>query len=144
MTYHSNVMRYKLKDPIELERAADYLSKLAGREATVDIKRVNPNRTLQQNKYLHVLISYFGLQTGYTSAEAKIMYKKINKDLYVYKKNGGVFLRSSADLNTEEMTKSIDRFRQYGAEQGIDLPSADDKTFLEWAQQQIENTRAYL
>lgn len=137
-------MRFKLKDTAELDRAADYLAKLAGREAVVDIKRWNPNRTLQQNKFYHVVLAYWGLQTGYTSEEAKQLIKQMQPDIYIYEKNDKTFIRSSASINTADMSRSIDRFRQWSAEQGIDLPSADDKNFLEWCEQQIENTGAYL
>lgn len=137
-------MRFKLADKTELDRAADYLAKLAGREAVVDIKRWNPKRSLSQNKFYHVILSYWGLQCGFTLEESKQFIKQQQPDLYQYRKDGGTFMRSSADLSTTDMAKSIDRFRQWSAEQGIDLPDADDKNFLEWCATQIENSGAYL
>ncbi len=117
---------------------------LIEKKATVEIKRVIKRRTINQNSYLHLLLSAFGLHFGYTTEEAKVLYKRFNKDIYAYEKAGEVFLRSSADLNTQEMMKSIDRFRQFSAEQDYPLPSATDEAAMRSLENAIETAQHYL
>ena len=69
--------------------------------------------------------------------------KSANKDLFcqvVYDtlaRRNTCKLRSSADLSVEEMTTSIERFRNWSSQEaGIYLPSADEKNYLE--QMEIE------
>mgnify|MGYP000894825755 FL=1 len=68
---------------------------------------------------------------GYTLEEAKLVYKQVNESTYYYEKKGRQFIRSSADLNTAEMTKTIDKFRQKSADAGFPLPSAEDREWLD-------------
>lgn len=95
-------------------------------------------RTTQQNKYLHLIIGYLAIETGNTLDYAKeVFYKRTsNKELYVREKDDDIlgrveYLRSSADLTKEEMTLSIERFRNWSSEvAGVYLPSANEQEFL--------------
>lgn len=137
-------MKYDLANAIEQEAAHEYIDKLAERGKIVEVTRKEPNRTIPQNSYLHLLLGIFGLHFGYTIDESKILYKQMNKDLYYYRKKGRPFTRSSADLTKEEMAKSIDVFMQKSAEQGCELPLAtDEKAMMHW-ENQIETNRRYL
>lgn len=90
-------------------------------------------RSTAQNSYLHVVLGsvamYVGESLEYVKQE---LYKRtVNPDIYVVEKDNRalghiVTLRSSKDLDKEEMTRSIDRFRKWAAEQGIYTPSPDD------------------
>lgn len=134
-------MIYDLKDLQETRKAVDYLAKLSATEQLVEIKRISPNRTLRQNAYLHLIITAFGNNFGYTPDEAKMLYKYINKEIYKYKRHGLPFWRSSADLTKEEMAQSIDRFRAKSAEMGYDLPEADQLAWIRQLQNEVERTR---
>lgn len=132
-------MKYQLTTVDEIEKAFAYLQLLVEREAEVDIKRVVQSRSLNQNSYLHLLLGIFGLETGYERHEAKILYKReANPDIYVYDKNGTKFMRSSADLDTAEMARSIDKFIKYAGEQGIELPAANNDDALRYWSNEIE------
>ena len=137
-------MRFHLQNQTEVDRATAYLASLAAKEVTIDIKRVHYPRSLRQNAYLHTLLAYFATQAAYTLAEAKDIYKQMNAGIYHYEKHGYSFYRSSADLDKAEMTQSIERFREWSAEQGIDLPAPSDTDFLEWAQDMIAMNEGYL
>lgn len=55
------------------------------------------------------------------------------------------YLRSSRDLDTQEMTTAIERFRNYSsAECGLYLPAPHEGESLFFAQQQIEQFKEYL
>lgn len=133
-------MKYNLENSIEVKKAKAHLDKLIEKQQVVDIKKVVPSRSNPQNRYLHLLIHAFGNHFGWTAKEAKELYKHINNDIYRYEKQGVMFYRSSADLNVDEMTVSIDRFREYSAEQGYPLPLATDEAWLIELDNEIERS----
>lgn len=138
-------MKFNLAIPAEVERARKYFDNLIDKKFIAEVKRVSPKRSLNQNSYLHLLLNAFGLHFGYTLDEAKTVYKRdINPEIFVYEKAGSKFLRSSADLTKEEMTKSIDRLREYSAEQGYPLPTATDQGWLRELENAVEQNRYYL
>jgi hypothetical protein len=138
----TTAMRYLLKNKDELDAAFLYLTKLAGKEVVAEVKEVRPKRSGQQNRYLHLLIGFYGLETGYRLDEAKTIYKRIaNPDTFVYEKDGIYFLRSSADLDSAEMTKSIDRFKEFALEHnGVRLPDANNEDELRSIQNKMEES----
>lgn len=137
-------MKFNLDDTAETERAFSYLTELVGRHGIVDIKKVSPVRSLNQNAFLHVLIGAFAANFGWSLQEGKTKYKRVNSDLYAYEKNGEQFLKSSANLTVEEMSRSIERFREFSAEQGYPLPSAEDAGWLMQIENEIERAGRYL
>lgn len=90
-------------------------------------------RSSAQNNYLHCLLGVVAMYVGESLEYVKqeIYKRMVNPELYVVEKDNKtlghiVTLRSSKDLNKEEMSASIDRFRKWAAEQGIYTPSPDD------------------
>ena len=113
-------MILNLSNDFGLSRFKEYTIKLINERAIVDIKKKHPKRSLPQNAYLHLILGWFALEYGCTIEEAKLDFykRKANYQLYVTKKTnkrGEDFesVRSSKELTTEEMTLSIDRFRNY-------------------------------
>jgi len=138
-------MKYNLANKPELDQAWEYLQKLTGQEAIVNITKVNPKRTLNQNSYLHVLLGIAGLEWGYSMEEIKTLWKReVSQRIFLYEKNGKKFLRSSADLTTKELTDAIEQLRKYAAEQGLVLPSPDEEEKLRYFSNQIEREGQYL
>ena len=137
-------MKYNLANKDEKKQAMSYFMTLANKKALVEVKKLQRNRTLRQNAYLHLIIGYFGVHFGYTLDEAKIIYKDINRSTYMYEKRDRKFYRSSADLDTAEMTKTIDRFRQVSAEQGCPLPPPTDLEWLRQIENEIERNGQYV
>lgn len=136
-------MKYNLDDEQELAEAATYLAQLAGKHQQVEIKRIVPRRTLNQNSYLHLIISAFGDYFGYDLEEAKMIYKYLNKDIYMYTKNKMTFWRSSAKVTKDEMRVSIDRFRAASMRQGYELPLALDQKWLQRIENDLEKSKYY-
>lgn len=137
-------MLFNLANQQGLASAREYLNQVARLGKRVEILRKAEHRTLPQNAYLHLILGYFGTQTGYTLAESKLLYKRLNSDLYVYEKNKTKFMRSSADISKENMAKTIDRFMQYSDEQGVPLPLAANQDFLDLATNTVEAQKKYL
>lgn len=137
-------MKFNLKLPAEAGRATDYLNTLIKNGSLAEVKKISPKRSLNQNSYLHLLLSAFGAHFGYTLEEAKLIYKEINPKVYAYEKKGRTFYRSSADLTKDEMTASIERFRDKSAEAGYPLPTATDQGWLRELENSIEAQEKYL
>lgn len=137
-------MKYNTKSKKEAHDAFEYLSNLVGKEAMVEVKKISPKRSLNQNAYLHLIIGAFAVHFGYEMPEAKEVYKDINHTIYHYKKKGRVFKRSSADLTKEEMARSIDRFREASDKAGYPLPLATDQEWLRHIDNAIEQHKYYL
>lgn len=50
-------MKYNTAIKKEAEDAADYLITLIDKKQIVEVKKINPNRSLNQNAYLHLIIA---------------------------------------------------------------------------------------
>ena len=145
-------MWYNLKNGIELQRFRDRCVELQNKAAMVELVE-KKSRSIQSNKYLHLMLSSFGLQFGYTLEEVKTHFYKLtaNKDIFVRegidKFTGEIYtyLRSSADLTQDEMSKSIDNFRAWSKEEtGFDFPSSDEYIALLHIRHDVENQQKYL
>lgn len=131
-------MKYDLTNPESLKKALAYFHMLQSSGAKCEIKKIHPKRSLSQNRYLHLLFGKYGLEFGWTIEEAKLVVKE--QLGYSYEKNGKVFSKSTADMNTKELTDFIDKFRNMSATQGCYLPRPDEINFdLENEIQQYDN-----
>lgn len=127
-------MTYDLSNPLHrklfVKRCNHLLKKNSGSVTLVDESK----RTLNQNRYLHVIIRILAMETGVTESYAKDVYFKrlANPSLFVAEKEDNIsgtkvqFLRSTASLTKEEMLRAINNFRRWSEDNGYYLPSADE------------------
>lgn len=146
-------MTYNLSNALDAEGARTRLEALIKKGAVAELTEKRLGRTLSQNAYLHLIIGYFASQTGNTAEWVKQQYYKetCNPDLFLREKYDDLlgkrvkYLRSSTDLNTEEMSLSIDRFRNWSAaEAGIYLPDAMNQAEMAALMAEVERYRAYI
>jgi len=137
-------VKYNLANPAESKQAREYLTELITKRARVEIKKIIRKRSLNQNNYLHLLLGYFGQHFGYTLEESKLIYKELNAGTYAYEKNGYTFLKSSAVLDTAQMTRTIDIFRERSKDMGLPLPAATDQDWLRQIENEIERSGQYV
>ena len=145
-------MRFDGSNVLHAAQARAKLEKLIREGKVFDLTEKKPQRTLRQNSYLHTLLAYFGSQTGCETEWVKREYYKklVNPTLFIRERDdrfmGRVrYLRSSADLTTEEMTLSIDRFRNWASQSaGIYLASPDEERMLSLMELEIERNKEYL
>lgn len=144
-------MKYDLSN--ELQRGNFHLraARLMEKGCVVELKECKA-RSLRQNSFLHVALGYFAAQTGNTLEYVKQYYYKrlVNPDIFRMEKDdkflGHIEVwRSSASLLQEEMSLSIDRFRNWSAsEAGIYIPSPDDARLVQLMEIEIEKYKEYL
>ena len=138
-------MIYDTSNDFDKQRAKESFKFLCDNNKTIEMNDKRKARTYKQNRYLHLIIGLFSLELGYTLSEGKLIYKKLSPTIYIYEKIGQRFLRSSAELKTDEMTISIEKFRNYSSsELGVYLPSPDEVNFLNQIESQIKNNQHYL
>lgn len=143
---------FDLSNPLEKANFLLRAKKLADSGVIVDLTEKKPRRSLPQNKYLHVVLAYFGTQTGNTKEWVKQQYYKklVNPDLFIREKEDKYLgkikvLRSSADLDTNEMSLSVERFRNWASQEaGIYIPSADEAILIQQMEIEIERNKEFL
>lgn len=143
---------FNLKNEYDIPKFKAYVNKLFQERAVVEVRKKLPNRTLSQNRYFYLLLSWFASETGYSVEEVKIdIFKRLcNRDIFEREKTnkkGKIIktLRSSSELSTGETTLAIERFRNYSSAQaGIYLPSPNENEFLLHIQQEIEKDKEFL
>lgn len=145
-------MIHDTSNPLDKANFLLRAKKLAESGKVIELTEKKPRRSLPQNKYLHVILAYFGAQTGNTLEWVKQQYYKklVNPDLFIREKEDKYLgrikvLRSSADLDTSEFSLSIERFRNWAAQEaGIYIPSADEAILIQQMEIEIERSKEFL
>ena len=144
-------MYYRSKNLLDQQRAQRHLNSLFAKDCGFKIIEDKERRTGQQNRYLHLLLAYFAMETGYSVEWVKReCFKKLcNKEMFVTTVNGQFGsvedVRSSANIDTREMTTAIERFRNWSSsEAGIYLPAANEHHFLEEIEIEEQRQKTYL
>lgn len=145
-------MWYDGGNELQAIQARMRLEKLIKDGKVFELTEKKPKRSLPQNSYLHVLLSYFAAETGNTLEWVKKEYYKklVNPEVFIRTKEDRFrglvkYLRSSADLDSAEMTTTIERFRNWSAsEAGIYLPAPDEERLLQLAQIEIERNKEFI
>ena len=118
-------MKYNLENSFDVERAKTYFNKLLSDKSKIEIIKNREVRTIKQNAYLHVCITLFGINFGYTIEEAKTHLKR-TCNFMTYEKNNEKFLRKTSELDTLELTVFIDWIRNYSSDNGCYIPDANE------------------
>ena len=136
-----------LSNDFDCQKASVRFEYLKDKGATVELTEKKPLRSIKQNRYLHLILGLFALEYGETLDYVKSEFFKLtaNPEIFVYErvnqKTGEVrsALRSSADLDTREMTIAIERFRNWSSQTaGIYLPAPNEDKFLEQIARDLE------
>lgn len=146
-------MLFNLNNPFERNKFKEYCNEQYKKGGIVEVKRKHRQRSSAQNRYLHLILGFFATEFGYTLDEVKVdIFKRLcNKDIFLRERDNTrtgkkmSYLRSSTELNTEEMLTAIERFRFYSAsEAGLYIPAPNEEDALIFIQQQIEKCKDYV
>jgi hypothetical protein len=137
-------MKLDLNTSLGLNKFKTYCKKLIESKAMVDLKKIQPKRTVKQNSYLHVCITLFAIETGYNIDEAKTHLKR-NCNFMIYDKGKEKFLKRTRDLDTKELTDFIEWIRDYAGQHGMYIPSSEEYIQNRFEiDRQIETNKNYL
>lgn len=146
-------MLFDLSNDLQAENFKAKCNSLYKKRCIVDLTEKRAQRTLRQNSYLHAALGFFGLQFGYKLDEVKEWYFKetCNPELFVRTVHDPLtgidrkVLRSSSELNTDEMTLAIERFRNWAADvAGVYIPSPEEHRLVEQMEIETQRGRLYL
>lgn len=145
-------MLYDLSNSLQKEQFKTRCNFLFKKGCIVELTEKKTRRSFKQNAYLHLILGYFGCETGNTIEFVKQEYfkKLVNPEIFIRDKNDPYLgkikiLRSSSDLDTAEMSTAIERFRNWASsEAGIYLPDPEDERMLQLIEVEIERNKRYL
>lgn len=147
-------MLYDLKHSYQAKQAIARLKQLIVKGARIELIERTGKRTYKQNRYLHLLLTKFAMEYYDTVEYVKQeMFKRlVNPEIFCMEvtnlKGKRTALRSTADLDTKELTIAIERFRDYSvkSELGLYLPEPHETEYLEAieAEAQKYNNKRYL
>lgn len=118
-------MIYDLSNSIDLEKFKIKSTFLIGNNKRVEVKEVRQKRSLSHNAYLHVCVSLFAIEFGYTLDEAKTLLKR-NCEFMRYSKNEMQFLKKTSLMDSKELTEFIEWIRNYSGLQGLYIPTSEE------------------
>lgn len=143
-------MQYDLTSEFQRNAFLTKVDSLLEKGAVVEISE-KVFRSRNQNSYLHLLIGVVAMETGNTLEDVKREYFKrvVNPDIFLSRKtdtrgNTINVYRSTADVSKEEMSIAIDRFKRWGAENGIYMPNPGDESLLREIAIEMGRQRQYL
>lgn len=128
-------MIFDATETFDIDRAKERLDWIISKGKRFEIIVKNPRRSISQNAYLHLCLTWFANEYGETPEYIKqVMFKQIvNSDIFktehINQKTGEIrdAWKSTSELDTAQSTQAIDRFRNYAAkEAGIYLPEPSD------------------
>lgn len=143
---------YDTSNPLDKANFMLRAKKLSDGGKIIELTEKKPKRSLPANRYLHVILAYFGTQTGNTLEWVKQQYYKklVNPDLFIREREDKFLgrirvLRSSADLDSSEFSLSIERFRNWSAQEaGIYIPSADEAILIQQMEIEISKNSEFI
>ena len=118
-------MLYDLSDKTDVKNAENYFRKLNEGKCKIELKKILPKRSISLNSYLHVCISLFSIEFGYTLEESKTLLKR-KCSFMIYEKKGIKFLKKTSKLDNLECSKFLEFIRNYASKQGLYIPDADE------------------
>ena len=120
-------MKLDTNSEMDRNKAQFYLDKLIAKKAKIELKEVTKERTDPQRVYLHVCLSMFSVETGYSIEEAKELFAQQLPEIMFYEKKEHRFRKSTNDLTTKEMGILIDYIRSFCMDQlGFYVPDSTE------------------
>lgn len=137
-------MLYNLSNPVDVKQAEARFKSLIKNSKEIELKEVRQKRSLKINAYLHICITLYAIEFGYTLYEAKT-YLKRQCGFMVYEKEGVKYLRQTSKLNNDECSKFVEWIRNFASEQGCYIPDAEEYKLNQFGiDKEINNHKQYL
>jgi hypothetical protein len=137
-------MLLDLSNPTDLKKAETYFLKLVGSKEKIELKKITKKRSLNLNSYLHVAITLFAIEYGYTLDEAKTLLKRLC-GFMVYEKEGVKFLKKTSKLDNIECSDFLTWIRNYASQQGLYIPTPEEYKLNQFnIDKDINNHKQYL
>lgn len=145
-------MKYDLANELDRVQLQKYVQRLLSKSSgVVELRAISRNRTLSQNSYLWLTLSYWGVKTGYTKEEAEAVFKYVNREIFASTKEvlGSYvpYVRHIYDLSVDEMSKAIERWRNWASMNdacSVYIPSPDELKLVEQMEMEVYRNGKYI
>lgn len=117
-------MKYDLSEMLDAVKAQTRMNKLIEDKKPIELIEIRPKRSIKANSYLHVCISLFAIEYGYTLNEAKTLLKR--EGGLIYEKEGQKFLKQTSKMDSKELSEFTEWIRNYASNQGLYIPSSEE------------------
>jgi len=137
-------MKYDLSNDVGVEKFKLRAKFLIEKQSQVDLTQTRKARSISQNAYLHVVISLYSIEYGYTLDEGKTLLKRMC-DFMIYEKEGHKFLKQTSKMDSKELTEFVEWIRNHSSNEGLYIPSSEEyleNKFL--IDSEIDNHKSYL
>ena len=118
-------MRLDFTKQFDVNKAKAYLDKLIKDQSKCELTKPREVRSLSQNSYLHVCITLYAIEFGYSLIEAKTLLKR-ECDFMRYEKHNTTFLKETKKLDSKELTQFIEWIRNYSSLNGCYIPTSEE------------------
>jgi len=109
----------------DLRKAKTRFDYLCENEKIIELVACRKSRSLSQNNYLHVVISLYSIEFGYTLNESKTDLKR-ECGFMTYEKNDSRYLKETSKMNSADLTSFIDWIRNYASQNGLYIPTSEE------------------
>lgn len=144
---------YDSNNELDVQKARERLEWLIKNKKRFELTQKRKTRTMAQNRYLHVALSFYALELGYQLEEFKqFQFKQqIAKPIFEYevvnKLTGEITksYKSTTVLDTKEMTDAIDMLRNHASMvNGVYIPAPEDRGLVEQMEYEVNRNRKFL
>ena len=144
--------KYDGTNPVDIQKAKKRVESLIKNRKFFEIREIT-DKSLSQNNYFHLIVSYFAALCGYSMYHAKqvIVKEQICPDIFMQERfsetTGEAYShkRSFADLTKEEASTCIETFISYVWEHmDVHLPRPEDLIYLREAQKEVDRCKTFL
>jgi hypothetical protein len=108
-------MKFNFKNSYDISKANQLLKQLIESKKRIEIVEFKEKRSGNQNRYLHVLLTYFSNESGNSMDETKQLLKGMAG--LTYQKEGFTIYKSTTDLDTKECSDFCEFIRSKYQEQ---------------------------
>ena len=137
-------MKYDLSKQTDVNKAKFKFEQLIEGKSKIELTKKRESRTLDQNSYLHVCITLYGINSGHTIAEAKTLLKR-ECDFMRYKKNDITFLVETSKSDTKLVSQFTEWIRNHAAQEGCYIPTPEEYITNRFEiEREIEACKVYL
>lgn len=118
-------MKFNTSIQSDLNKAKVRFEYLCSKQKVIELKELRKARSINQNSYLHVVITLYAIEYGYTLNEAKTDLKRMC-GFMTYEKNNSRYLKETSKMNSLELTEFIDWIRNFASQNGLYIPTSDE------------------
>lgn len=137
-------MKYDLSNNYDKEKFIEKYNTVKNSNHKIELRIIREKRSIKQNAYLHILITLFAIEFGFTIEEAKILLKRYCHFMD-YIKKGQNFLKRTRDLDITEIAEFIGWIRNYSSIRGCYLPTAEEYLINQFKiNQEIDKNKEFL